>query len=279
MIKAYFGLSKQPFHSDHISLLPHQQGILDTIRVHCQQGGLCLILGDPGTGKTVIKEAIAKFDVQRLISPVVSRTLHTYTNTLRIFCQSFKLDADGTSFACEKRLIEQAFRLNQTGKMLAPIIDDAHLMEVDCLRKLRLLFEDFPKNHNLILIGQPKLLTTISLASNDDIKSRVTYSVIMPKLAPDDMESWLLSEFDKVALGHNTLTQDALALIVRSAEGIIRRARNITLSCLLEAIRDQTKTVDLKHVNNVLRQPHWRNTQDLFTSLIPQQNHTPNEAN
>jgi len=29
--------------------------------------------------------------------------------------------------------------------MLAPIIDDAHLMEVDALRRLRLVFEDFPK--------------------------------------------------------------------------------------------------------------------------------------
>jgi type II secretory pathway predicted ATPase ExeA len=205
---------------------------------------------------------------------VVSRTLHTYYNTLRIFCQAFKLDVDGTSFACEKRLIDQAFKLNQTGKMLAPIIDDAHLMDVDCLRRLRLLFEDFPKNHNLILIGQPKLLSTISLASNDDIKSRVTYSVIMPKLAPDDMEAWLLSEFNKVGLGHNTVTQDALCLIVRSAEGIIRRARNITLSCLLEAVRDQTKTIDLPQVNSVLRQPHWRNSQDIFSTFSqPQPTH------
>jgi len=267
MIKAYFGLTRNPFHSETITLLPHQQTIFDTLRVHCQQGGLCLVLGDPGTGKTVLKEALKAFDPQRLITPVVSRTLHTYYNTLRILCQAFKLDADGACFACEKRLIDTAFKLNQLGKMLAPIIDDAHLMEIDCLRRLRLLMEDFPKNHNLVLIGQPRLLTTVSLATNDDIKSRVTYSVIMPKLAPDDIENFILSEFDKAGLGHNTITQDALSLIVRSSEGIIRRARNIALSSLLEAIRDQTKTVDIRQVNKVLLQPHWRTNQDVFASL------------
>jgi type II secretory pathway predicted ATPase ExeA len=270
MIKAYFGLTRNPFHSENIVLLPHQQAIFDTLRVHCQQGGLCLVMGEPGTGKTVLKEALKTFDPQRLIAPVVSRTLHTYYNTLRIFCEAFKLDTDGASFACEKRLIETAFKLNQLGKMLSPIIDDAHLMDIDCLRRVRLLMEDFPKNHNLVLIGQPKLLTTVSLATNDDIKSRITYSVIVPKLVADDIQAFVLSEFDKAGLGRNVITQEALALIARSSEGIIRRARNIAVSSLLEAVRDQVKTVDIKQVNNVLLQPHWRNNQDIFAAL-PQQ--------
>ncbi|MEK7615549.1 MAG: AAA family ATPase, partial [Patescibacteria group bacterium] len=253
------------------TLLPHQQTIFDTLRVHCQQGGLCLVMGEPGTGKTVLKDALKVFDPQRLITPVVSRTLHTYFNTLRIFCEAFKLDTDGACFACEKRLIETASKLNQNGKMLSPIIDDAHLMEIDCLRRVRLLMEDFPKNHNLVLIGQPRLLTSIGLASNDDIKSRVTYSVIVPKLVADDIQAFILSEFDKAGLGHNVITQDALALIARSSEGIIRRARNISVSSLLEAVRDQVKTIDIRQVNNVLLQPHWRANQDIFISL-PQQN-------
>ena len=271
MIKAYFGLARNPFHSETITLLPHQQTIFDTLRVHCQQGGLCLVMGEPGTGKTVLKDALKAFDPQRLITPVVSRTLHTYFNTLRIFCEAFKLDTDGACFACEKRLIETAFKLNQHGKMLSPVIDDAHLMEIDCLRRVRLLMEDFPKNNNLVLIGQPRLLTSIGLASNDDIKSRVTYSVIVPKLVADDIQAFILSEFDKAGLGHNVITQDALALIARSSEGIIRRARNISVSSLLEAVRDQVKTIDIRQVNNVLLQPHWRANQDIFISL-PQQN-------
>ncbi len=259
MIKAYFGLTRNPFHAENVVLLPHQQTIFDTLRVHCQQGGLCLVLGEPGTGKTVLKDALRTFDPQRLIAPVVSRTLHTYYNTLRILCEAFKLDSDGATFACEKRLIETAFKLNQLGKMLAPIIDDAHLMEIDCLRRIRLLMEDFPKNHNLVLIGQPRLLTAIGLASNDDIKSRVTYSVIVPKLVADDIQAFVLAEFEKAGLGRNVITEEALALIARSSAGIIRRARNISISALLEAVRDQVKTVDLRQVNNVLLQPHWKN--------------------
>lgn len=263
MIRSYFGLARNPFALENLSLLPHQQNIFDTLRVHCQQGGLCVVLGEPGTGKTVLKESLKTFDQKRLITPTVSRTLHTYFNTIKILSASFQIDFEGCAFRCEKRLIEEAFRLNHLGKMIAPIIDDAHLMDVNCLRKLRLLFEDFPKNHNLILIGQPTLLSTISLTNNEDIKSRITYSVVMPKIAPDDMEAWILAEFDKAGLGHNTLTPEALALIVRSAEGIIRRARNLAIACLLEAIKDQTKTIDLKQVNGVLIQPHWRNNHDL----------------
>ena len=51
---------------------------------------------------------------------------------------------------------------------------------------------------------------------------------------------------------------DPSALVVRSGEGLLRRTRNLCLSSLIEAVRDQTRIVDLKQVNRVLIQPHWR---------------------
>ncbi len=62
-------------------LLTQQKEILDTLRVHCQQGGLCIVIGAPGTGKSVIKQALVAHDSKRLIAPVVNRTLHTYHAT------------------------------------------------------------------------------------------------------------------------------------------------------------------------------------------------------
>lgn len=263
MIRAHFGLDQNPFSHDGLSLLPHQQDIFETLRVHCQQGGLCLIVGEPGTGKSVVKQALCHHDPKRLITPVVNRTLHTYHSTLRILCQAFHIDTDGRDFRCEKRLIEEAERLNHLGKLLAPIIDDAHLMDIGALRKLRLLFEDFPKNHNLILVAQPSLMTKLALTINDDIKSRVTYSVLVPRLAPDDMERFIHDQLDRVALAHSTFSDDAMQLIIRSSEGILRRARNLCIATLLEAVRDRTRTVTLGQVNRVLLQPHWRREHDL----------------
>jgi len=263
MIRAHFGLDQNPFARQVLILLSQQQEIFDTLRVHCQQGGLCVVVGDPGTGKSIVKQALCEHDPKRMLTPVVNRTLHTYHSTLRILCEAFQIDTDGRDFRCERRLIEEAQRINHAGKMLVPIIDDAHLMSVDSLRRLRLLFEDFPKNHNLVLIAQPDLLTKLTLSVNHDIKSRVTYSVLVKKLAPDDMRDFILAELDKVALAHNTFTPEALDLIVRSSEGVLRRARNLCVGTLLEAVRDRTKVVDLKQVNRVLLQPHWRDEEVL----------------
>ena len=157
MIRAFYGLADNPFSSRSLKLLPQQQEVYDTLRVHCQQGGLSLVLGIPGTGKSVIKEAILQGSDKRQLVTSVGRTLHTYTNTVKILCEAFHIDFEGSSFKCERRLIEEAVSLNRVGKTLITIIDDAHLLEMDTLRKLRLLFEDFPRSHNLVLIGQPPL--------------------------------------------------------------------------------------------------------------------------
>jgi type II secretory pathway predicted ATPase ExeA len=109
-----------------------------------------------------------------------------------------------------------------------------------------------------VLIGQPPLLQSLALSINEEIRSRVTYSVVLPRLAPETVEQFILNQLDRAGLGHNTFTQEALALIVRSGDGLLRRTRNLCLSSLIEAVRDQTRTVDLKQVNRVLIQPHWR---------------------
>src|SRR5258708_17646716 len=264
MIRSYFGRQRSPLDAESVTLLPHQQEVFDILRVHAQQGGLCLVVGEPGTGKSVLKQALLNHDPKRMITPVVNRTLHTYHNTLRILCEAFQIEFEGRDHRCERLLVQEAFRVHRAGKLLVPIIDDAHLMPTNCLRKLRLLCEDFPHSHILVLIGQPPLLQSLALTINEEIRSRVTYSVVLPRLAPETIESFILGQLDRAGLGHNTFSAEALALIIRSGEGLLRRTRNLCLSSLIEAVRDQTRVVDLKQVNRVLIQPHWRKDCDVL---------------
>jgi MSHA biogenesis protein MshM len=263
IIRSFYGLTQNPFDLRELDLLPQQREIHDTLKVHCQQGGLCLVLGRPGTGKSVVKQSLQRLPENQYLVATVARTLHTYTNTIKILCDAFKVEFESNAFKCERRLIEQAFCLNHTGKSITTILDDAHLMDLANLRKLRLLFEDFPKNHNLVLIGRPNLLAALDLGVNQDIKSRVTYSVITKRLNADDMRNFIWRELDRAGLGHNTFTQPAVDLIVRSADGVLRQARNLCVGCLIEAVRSANKAIDIDTVNRVLMQPHWQKETDL----------------
>ena len=83
-----------------------------------------------------------------------------------------------------------------------------------------------------------------------------------------------------ITLQGMTFTDEAINLILRISEGTLRAVKNLCVGSLIEAVRDQTKTVDLKQVNAVLMQPHWRhNVQDEPTQPLVLTNQKPNPNN
>jgi MSHA biogenesis protein MshM len=267
MINAIWGITEVPFKRDKLTLLAQQKHIVDIIKIHAQQGGFSVIIGEPGVGKTVLREHIEALDKEREVTVVsCSRTLHTYRQIAWQLVESFKLES--TERALEKDLIDAAFAQVRERKTLYILIDEAHLLDLSVLRKLRLLFERFPKNHNLILFGQPELLHYLSLSTNKDIKSRITYSASLKPLSDDDMERYIIKELEGAKMGINTFDEAALSLIIRSAEGNLRLCRNLCLGSLIEAARETKKTVTISHVNNVLVQPHWRSHDELIKRQV-----------
>ncbi|MDD4102773.1 MAG: hypothetical protein PHU80_09130 [Kiritimatiellae bacterium] len=112
-------------------------------------------------------------------------------------------------------------------------------------RTLIVIFRAFiVKKHNLVLIAQTPLMHNLKLGVNEDIRSRITCSVNLNRLTPDDIKAFIFEQLDRIRLGHNTFSDEALDLIVRSSEGILRRVRNLCVSALPETVRDRKLTAD-----------------------------------
>jgi type II secretory pathway predicted ATPase ExeA len=267
MIKSIHGLTKEPFNRSDLSLLSQQKNALDIIKIHAQQGGLSVIVGEPGVGKSVLKEHLEQLANERDTTVVsCARTMHTYWQILTQMADSFKIDVPEKQL--EKELIKTAFEHIRQHKTLFVLIDEAHLLDMNVLRKLRLLFEQFPKKHNLVLFGQRDLLHYLSLNINQDIKSRITYSATLKPLNNDDLERYIVKELEAVRMGINTFDTAAIELILRSAQGNLRLCRNLCYGSLIEAARETQKIVTITHVNAILVQPHWRSHKELIQQQV-----------
>lgn len=267
MIKSIHGVTKEPFNRSELTLLIQQQQILDIIKIHAQQGGFSVIVGQPGVGKSVLKEHLERLGGERETTVVsCSRTLHTYLAILKQLAESLKIEAPAKDL--EKALIRCAFEHIRERKTLYILIDEAHLLDMQVLRKLRLLFEQFPKKHNLVLFGQRDLLHYLSLNVNQDIKSRITYSATIKPLNDEDLERYIAKELEAARMGINTFSEAAVELIIRQAQGNLRLCRNLCYGSLIEACRETQKIVTIAHVNAVLIQPHWRSHDELIKQQV-----------
>ena len=273
MIKSTFGLTHEPFYRHDLKPLPQQVEVIDMLKIHAQHGGFSTIVGHPGVGKSVIRDHLEKLGKDRdTIVVSFTQTLHTYQPILKLLAESMQVSARPKDL--EKELAQAAWRHVQSQKMLYIVIDDAHLLDVAVLRKLRLLFERFPRKHNLVLLGHPELLHRFSMLCNEDIKSRISYSKQLLPLNDDDLQRFIIDELAAVGLGANTLDEAATQIIMRAVQGNLRLCRNLCYASLINTCLDGKRICTASHVNAALQQPHWRSHE----ALLKQQAAAPQRA-
>jgi MSHA biogenesis protein MshM len=169
MIKSTFGLTREPFYRGDVALLPQQAEAMEMIRIHAQHGGFCVIVGNPGVGKSVLREHLEQLGKERdTVVVSFTQTMHTYQPILKQLAESLQLSAAQGDL--KKELVQAAYRHVQSQKILYIVIDEAHLLDIAILRKLRLLFERFPKKHNLVLLGHPELMFRLSMMCNVSVQ-------------------------------------------------------------------------------------------------------------
>ena len=268
MIKSTFGLTKEPFYRADVSLLPQQAEVMEMVKIHAQHGGFSVIVGNPGVGKSVLREHLCALGGERdTVVVSFTQTMHTYQPILKLLAQSMQL-APVAVGDIERELVLAAYRHAQAQKTLYIIIDEAHLLEVTILRKLRLLFERSPAKHNLVLLGHPELMFRLSMMCNEDIKSRISYSKQLLPLHDEDLANFIVAELAAVGLGANTFDEAATAVVLRAVQGNLRLCRNLCYASLVATCLEGKRICTVSHVNAALQQPHWRSHEALLKQQV-----------
>ena len=250
---AYHGFKRKPFDKGIKS-----EDALDTetskecaarLRYIKQRGGIMLLVGDPGVGKTI--------ELRRFVSGLnenIFRPIYTPLSTLkgadllRHISERLGL-ANRASKAASYVQIQRELldSKEQKGRTVILIIDEAHLLRTSSLQELRLLtnfkmdsFDPFI----LILAGQIELRKLMNLGVMEAFSQRIALRHTMPPLSPNETIEYIEKQMKIAGAPDPIFSPDALSAIYEVSFGIPRRIGIAAEMSLTLAMLEGKKSID-----------------------------------
>ena len=266
-----FGLVKEPFstspdpeffyHStSHNTALKRLE-----IAVRLRRG-LCLILGDVGTGKTTLSRTLLKsfqdendFIFQMILDPSFKSEFQFLFTLVKMFdiMPPFKSTLDFKE-ALEKYLFQKGVDENKT---IVLLIDEGQKITLENLEVLRMLLNYETSEYKLlqlVIMAQVELLPRIRRIRNFMDRAALKYT-INPL---DEIETKELIEFRIKQAGYNhshrLFTDEAISLIYQSTQGYPRKIAMLCHDALEMAVMKDASFVDGEIIKTLIsnREPY-----------------------
>ena len=249
---AWFGLKRFPFDkniksSDAMDTEPLKE-CLARLEYIKRRGGILLLTGDPGVGKTLVLRKYAQNLNQNLF-----KTLYTPLSTLsrsdmlyhlnRMLGLPTRLSKSAIYSQIQHALLESK---EQLGKTVILIIDEAHLLQSGPLEELRLLTNFKMDSYDpfiLVLSGQSDLRRVMEFAVMEPFNQRIAIRYHMPGLNPDESKNYITHHLKLAGAQEPILDQKAIEAVHELSFGIPRKIGTITEQALTYAMFDHKTNV------------------------------------
>lgn len=257
---SWYGLKHYPFDKDikpadavETSVLKETAARLTYMK---RRGGIMLLTGDPGAGKTLATRCFADslndnlFKVLYTPLSTLNRTdILRHINALLGLPNRFSKSANYQQI--QKELLDYK---EHRGRTVVLIVDEAHLLKVGPLEEIRLLtnfkmdsFDPFI----LILSGQSDLKRTMDYAVMEPLNQRIKMRYHMSGLTEQDTTVYITTRLKLAGSTSPLFSSSALSAIHELSYGIPRLIGNICEESLTYAMFCDKKTVDADMVMKV----------------------------
>jgi type II secretory pathway predicted ATPase ExeA len=238
----HFGLKFNPFDKDipveKLYLSRDIKELDSRFRYMLEARGICLIIGEPGSGKSVnIRRLIENLN-HSLYKPCY---LPLTTLTVKEFYQALA-SLLGETPAHKKVIlfqqIQNCIKNLYYEQRITPVIvvDEIHMAPTSILDDLRLLFNfkaDSANPYLLILSGQPSIRNKLSLNSCYPLRQRITMRYSLQGLTLEETAEYCNSRMKIAGCINEVFLPGALTAIHTVSNGFPRTINNIAIASLM----------------------------------------------
>jgi len=253
----WFGLKRYPFDkSIKTSTILETESITEcTARLEYikRRGGIMLLTGDPGVGKTLaLRRFVDSLNENRFRPEYTPLTTLKGTDILRHINEKLGLPFRASKSAVYAQIQHEILESRQQrGRTVVMVIDEAHLLQSPTLQELRLLtnfkmdsFDPFI----LILAGQTDLRRAMDFAVMEPFAQRLGMRYHMPPLSLQETGQYLRHHMELAGAHEPIFSDDAVHAIHDVALGIPRRIGLLAEQVLNYAMFSEKRTVDAEAV-------------------------------
>ena len=240
--ESFYGLKEQPFaiSTDPKFLFlsaPHRRAYDELLNGLTRDESLLLLTGETGSGKTTLCRAIIQALGERTFSSVLHQPYMTGPEMLRLILRDFGLVSKeelrrgalaSTDVPHLMEVLESFLRsLVAIQSRAIVVIDEAQSLSPTLLDEIRMLtaFEkDGRRLVQIILCGQPMLLTTLKTEPMYALNERITRRVALTPLSSDEVHSYVHHRL-AIAGGSGSVVfqPEAMRLVAELSRGLPRR--------------------------------------------------------